>query len=113
MRGEALAALDDLIGRRAQGVAAHHHAARAIGAAADRDLVGIGLGKADLLSRYAEPLRYHLGIGGLVALAVRQRAGEDRQLARRIEAQFHALVAAPDSRPSRQAPGLSASPLGN
>ena len=92
MRGEALAALDHLVGRGAQRAAADHHAARGIGAAADRDLVGIGLRQMDLVLGHAEPVGDHLGIGRLVPLAVRQGAGEDRQLARWVEAHLHALV---------------------
>ena len=46
MRGKALAVLDHVVGRGAQRAAADHHAARGVGAAADRDLVGVGLGEA-------------------------------------------------------------------
>ena len=92
MRGKALAALDDLVGRGAQGAAADHHAARGIGAAADRDLVGVGLRQMDFVLGHAKPIGDHLRIGRLVPLPVRQGAGEDRQLARWVEAQFHALV---------------------
>ena len=92
MRGKALAALDDLVGRGAQCAAADHHAARGIGAAADRDLVGVGLRQMDFVFRHAEPVGDHLGIGGLVPLPMRQGAGEDRHFARWVEAQFHALV---------------------
>ena len=79
VRRKALAALDDLIGCSAQGAAADHHAARGIGTAADRDLVGIGLGEMDLVFRHTEPVGDHLRIARLVPLPVRQGAGDDRQ----------------------------------
>jgi hypothetical protein len=47
MRCKALAAIDDLFG--AQGTAADHHAAPGIGAAADRNLVGVGLCQMELV----------------------------------------------------------------
>ena len=81
MRGKALAALDHLVGRGAQGAAADHHAARGIGAAADRDLVGVGLRQMDLVLGTPSQSADHLRIARLVPLPVRQGAGEDRQFA--------------------------------
>ena len=46
----------------------------------------------DLVLGHAEPVRGHLRIGRLVPLPVRQGAGDDRQFARGVEAQFHPLV---------------------
>ena len=68
------------------------HAARAVAAAADRHLVGVALHEADVLERHAEPFGHHLRVDGLVALAVRVRAGDDGEHAARIEAQHHAVV---------------------
>jgi hypothetical protein len=59
-RREALVARDDLVGCGAQGAPADHHAARGIGAAADRDLVGVGLRQMDLVLGHAEPVGDHL-----------------------------------------------------
>src|SRR5205807_8898407 len=82
----------DLVGGGAQGAAADHHAARGIGAAADCDLVGVGLRQMDLVLRDAEPVGDHLRIARLVPLPVRQGAGDDRHFTTGIEAQFHALI---------------------
>jgi len=92
MGGNAFAAFDHLVSGGAQCAAADHHAARSIGAAADRDVVGVGLRQMDLVLRDAEPVGDHLRIGRLVSLPMRQSAGENRQFAARVEAQFHALV---------------------
>jgi hypothetical protein len=70
MRGKALAALDDLVGRGAQCAAADHHAARGISAAADRDLICVGLQEMDLIEGHAEPVGGHLRIARLVPLPV-------------------------------------------
>ena len=90
--GELLALLDHLVGGELKRIAADHHAARAVGAAADRDLRGVALHIADLLERHAEDfmgeLREHRG----VALAVRMGAAVDRQRAGRIELHVHAVV---------------------
>jgi len=56
MRRKALAAFDDLVGRGARRAAADHHAARGVSAAADRDLVGVGLREMDLVEGHAEPV---------------------------------------------------------
>src|SRR5271165_3835032 len=71
MGGKALAALDDLVGGGAQCAAADHHAARGVGAAADRDLVGVGLFEMDLVLGHAAPVGDHLSIAGLVPLPMR------------------------------------------
>ena len=90
--GELLALFDDGIGRRLERIAADHHAARTIGAAADRDLRGVALHIADRFEGHAEQFVGELGEHRGVALAVRMGAGEDRERAARIEAQVHALV---------------------
>src|ERR1700738_400138 len=45
------------VGGGAQRAAGDHHAARGVSAAADRDLVGVGLREMDLVLRHAEPIR--------------------------------------------------------
>jgi hypothetical protein len=57
MGRKALAARDDLVGRGAQGTAADHHAARRISAAAERDIVSVGLRQMDLVLGHAELIR--------------------------------------------------------
>ena len=44
--------------------------ARAVGAAAEADLIGVALDHADGVEVDAEPFHQHLGVDGLVALAV-------------------------------------------
>ena len=87
-----LGLFDDSVGGAFEGVAADMHAARAVSAAAHRHRVGVALDIANVVKRHAEPLADHLHIDGLMALAVRMRAGENRQHAARIEAQHHAIV---------------------
>ena len=52
--------------------------ARAAGAAAGLDPVGVALDDADLLERHAQPLVQDLGVGGVVALAVGLGADQRR-----------------------------------
>ena len=87
-----LGLLDDGIGGAFERIAADMHAARPISAASDRHFVGVALDEADGVDRHAEPLVHHLRIDGLVALAMRMRAGNDRDGAARIEAEHHLLV---------------------
>ena len=91
-RRHRLGLLDDGVGGALERVAADMHAARAVGAAPDRHLVGVALDEADDLERHAEPFVHHLRVDGLVALAVRMGAGKDRERAARIEAHHHAVV---------------------
>ena len=91
-RRHRLGLFDDAVGGALERIAADLHAARAIGAAAERYGIGVALHEADVLERHAEPFRHHLRIDGLVALAVRMRAGENGQHAARIEADDHAVV---------------------
>ena len=53
--------------------------ARAAGAAAGLDPVGVALDDADLLERHVQPLVQHLGVGGVVALAVGLGADQHRR----------------------------------
>ena len=65
--------------------------ARAEGAGADRDLVGVAVLEAHALRRNAELVGDDLPIGGAVALAVVVRAHRDGEIAGLIEAQFRML----------------------
>ena len=67
----------------AQSCPADHRAARRKRSAAERNLSGIALDVLDRFERHAEPLRDELRERGLVALAVRMGAGDDRHLAAR------------------------------
>ena len=128
LRGELPAALDHLV----RGVADRHpgggQRARAAGAAALGQAVGIALHDPDLLERHAEPLVQDLGVGGLVALAVRLGADRDADAAvvleadrgeleliahRRFDVVAHA-DAAPEAAPRRLRPALpDAPPVGD
>ena len=90
--GHLLGLLDHHLGGVLQRRAADGHAARAVGAAAEADLVGVALDHADGVEIDAEPLRHHLGIDGLVALAVIVGAGDDGDRAVLVEADFHPVV---------------------
>ena len=68
---------DDRIGGEQDRLAFRIQAARAAGAAADRDRVGIALADADLLAIDAQPVGGELHIGGLVPLAGGLRADID------------------------------------
>ena len=87
-----LGLLDDGVGGALERVAPDMHAARAIGAAADRNLVGVALNEADRIKRHAEPFVHHLRVDCLMALAVGMGAGKDHECAARIEANGHAVV---------------------
>ncbi len=85
--GELLAFLDDELGGLHCRAAAHHRRARATGAGAEHQLVGIALQQPDLLERHAELRREHLRHRRGVALAVVERAGDDGDVAVGFEAQ--------------------------
>ena len=72
-----LAFVDHRIGGEQDRLAFGIQAARAAGAAADRDRVGVALADADLVAVDAEPVGGQLHIGGLVPLAGRLRADID------------------------------------
>ena len=69
--------VDHRIGGQQDRLALGIQAARAAGAAADRNGVGVALADADLLAVDAKALRRELDIGGLVTLAGRLRADID------------------------------------
>ena len=78
-----LAALDHDVGGVADRHALGGQRARAAGAAAPLELGGVALNDADLLERDAEAVVQHLGVGGLVALAVGLGADHDVDRCRR------------------------------
>ena len=80
VRGDLLALGDDLVERLDDRGAADGDRARAVGAHAEQDLRGVAVHDVDVLDRHAEAVGDHLREGGLVALAVRVRAGEHRHL---------------------------------
>ena len=86
MPGERAALLDHLRRRLDQRLAARHDRARAAGAAADQELVAVALDQIDQLERQAEAVDQHLRERRGVALAVVERAGDDRHPAVRLEA---------------------------
>ncbi len=89
--GELLALGDDLFADQHDGAAAHSGRARAAGAHAERDRVGVALDELDPVGIDAEPVDQHLRLDRVVALAVRDRAGDERHAAERIEADFRGL----------------------
>ncbi len=86
VRGDLLALLDHLGGRFDDGGAAVHDRLRAAGAAAGEQLVAVALQQPDALERHAELLGQHLRERRGVALAVVERAGDDRDGAVGLEA---------------------------
>ena len=78
MGGDLLALVDDLVDRLVDRRAADRRRARAVGAHAERDAVGVAVDDLDVLDRDAEPLDDELREGRLVPLAVAVRAGEHR-----------------------------------
>ena len=76
--GDLLALGDDLVERFHDRRAADGDRARAVGAHAEQDLRGVAVHDVDVLDRHAETVGDDLREGGLVALAVRVRAGEHR-----------------------------------
>ena len=92
--GDLLALLDHLGGRFDDRGAAMHHRARAAGAAADDQLVAVALQQPDAVERDAELLAQHLRERRGVALAVIERAGDDGDVAVRLEADAAHLLGA-------------------
>ena len=74
MRGDRFRLLDDAVGRHQHGRAAQRRRARAAGALAERDLVGIALDVGDLIGVEAEPVAHQLLEDGLVPHALGDRA---------------------------------------
>ena len=95
MAGHSLRLLDQHVGGIPQRRAADGHAARAVGAASEADRVGVALDHAHGVEIDAEPFRHHLGVDGLVALAVAVGAGDHGDAAVLVEADFHAVVERP------------------
>src|SRR3984893_8106320 len=93
MRGNAFAFGDDLVGRHPQGRAANHRRARAIGADAKSDAVGIAV---DVLhGRRIEPELFvqHLLEGGFVALALVLAAHQQGRVAAWVKADLGEFLA--------------------
>ena len=103
--GGDLAALgDDLVHRLDDRRAADGERARAVGAHAEGDLVGVAVDDLDALDRDAEPVGDELGEGRLVPLAVAVRSGEDRDAAGRMDPDLGAFVE-PGARAERAGDG--------
>ncbi len=86
------AALDHLPARLDDRRSARHDRFRAAGAAAGDQLVAVALQQADALERHAELAGQHLGERRGVALAVVERAGDDRDRAIGLKAYAAHLV---------------------
>src|SRR6516164_7377447 len=93
---------DDLVHRLDDGRAADGEGTRAIGAHAEGDLVGVAMDDLDALDRNAQPVCDELGEGGLVALAMTVRSGQDRHTAGRMNTERSTLV---EASPSAERPG--------
>ena len=72
--GDFLPARDDRVRGLADDDACEPHRAAGMGAAADRDDIGVALDQVDAIERHAEPFRDALREAGAMALAARQRA---------------------------------------
>src|SRR5271163_618308 len=92
MRGDLPSLLDDLFAGADDGRIARHQRFRAAGAAAGDQLVAVALQQADALERHAELLVQYLGEWCPVALAVIERAGDDRDIAVGLEADAAHLI---------------------
>ena len=86
-----LALVDDLLAGVDHRLAADRQRARAVGAHADRGLVGVAVDDVDVLVGHAQLLGDHLREGRLVALAVAVGAGHHLHLAGVGEADLGAL----------------------
>jgi hypothetical protein len=89
--GDLLALGDDLVHRLHDGRAAHGQRAAAVGAHAERHAAGVAVHDLDVLHRDAQLGRHHLRKGGLVALAVAVRTGEDGDRAGGVHAHLAGL----------------------
>ena len=92
MRDELLALGDNLVAHRNDGAAAHGGRARAAGAHTERYRVGVAGDELDPVRINAEFINEHLGLDRGMALAVRDRAGDEGHAAERIEADFRGLI---------------------
>ena len=83
VRGDRLRLLDDPVGCHQHRRAAQRRRARAAGALAERDLVGVALDVGDLVRMEAEPVAHQLLEDGLVPHALRDRAAHAASRCRR------------------------------
>ena len=121
MGGDRFRLFDDLLGRAQHGGAAERRRARAAGAAADGQRVGIAFRDPQRRRVDAERLADNLLVDRLMPLAVADRADEKRRSARGVEAQQRALLARragaldgvgnPDAAQPASRPGCLAPPL--
>ena len=93
MRGDLLRLCDDLVGGCGHRRSAGRRRARAAGALAKEHCVGVARHIGDFLWINSEPVAYDLLERGLVPLPLIVRAGEQRDRARAVEADFRALIA--------------------
>ena len=93
MRRHLLALGDNLVGRDPQRRTADHGRARAVGADAERDPVGVAVDVLHLVRVDAEPLVEHLLEHGFVALALVLAAHQEHDIAARVEADFGEFLA--------------------
>ena len=88
MRRDLLGLGLDFVERLHDGRAAHGNRARTIRAHAEGDAAGIAVHDLDVLDRHAQAIGHDLRKGRFMALAVAVRAGEYRDGARRVHADF-------------------------
>ena len=102
MRDDPPGLVDDLVGRPHDRLAADRQRARAVGVLAEGAGRGVAVHDLDLIRRDPEPVGDDLGEAGLVALAVRRRAGVGGHRAGRVDAHDRRLevaaLHAPDGR---------------
>src|SRR5580700_4398001 len=91
MRGDQLGFGQDLLDRHLEGRAAGRRRARAAGAFAEEDLLSVALHVVHVARIDAEAVADELLEDGFVALPLGDRAGEERQPARAVEADLGAL----------------------
>src|SRR6185437_5941754 len=84
--GDGLALLDDLLRRGEEGGTADAGRARAEGAAAVEDEVGVAVDQPHMVRGQSQEMPGELPIHGLVTLAVRMRPRQHRGMASRVEA---------------------------
>ena len=94
VRGDLLRLLLDLLGRHVDRRCADGTAAAAVAAHPERHLAGVAVDDVDVVDRNLQFVGDDLRERRLVALAVRMRAGEDRHLPGRMDADVRALVQA-------------------
>ena len=95
MRGKRLALGDDLVGRHPQGRAADHRRARAVGADAEGDAVGVAVDVLYVAGSSPSFSFEHLLEGRLVALALVLAAHQQRRIAAWVEADLGEFLTGP------------------